>query len=334
MSNPGNSTVMGTAQYPLKNAGDLRELMRRAEVAMADLRRGSDQQAADLVLMMHTIEKAIPRMEQDFGIQLKAERARLQTLEGAFRNNAALLVSKAGAKRLQELRRQVEASDTDWWMQLDQMVSQQRGQSLRRLGIRIGAVVAVLAVLAIVYQLFLAPSPDTGARLREAEGYLSQGRLETALTSYKAALNGGAEGPEAPLAIGALLTQLGRDAEAQPYLDQARQRLPSEAEFSAELSLVYYRMASQGGVDAIDKAEAAALQAIAADDTSANAYLALGSVYELRGQVPQAIEALSKASSLSTDTALTAAIQMRLAMLSQKPGDLPTPAAEATAAGQ
>ena len=93
---------------------------------------------------------------------------------------------------------------------------------------------------------------------------------------------------------------------------------------------LYYRMASQGGLDTVAKAEEAALAALTEDPNSANAYLALGGVYELQGKTGEAIDALEKASELTTDATLTAAIRMRLGMLSQKPPDLPTPITDAT----
>lgn len=330
MRDPVGTDGLPVAHDTVKSASELRALLRQAELAIADLRRGTGEQAAEAVRTMHVIEKATPRLEQQFGIELKAERARLQTLEGAFRNNAALLVRKVGRSRFEELRHEVGAGDEDWWMRLDLMLAEERSRRLRRLGLRVGVAAVALVILAVAYQLLLAPASNGGGdRLRSAEANLTQGRLETALAEYMAALDDGAEGFEAPLAIGAILTQLGREDEAQQYLDQARQLL-SQADYYANLSLIYYKMASQGGVDAVDKAEEAALAAVEADETSAMAYLALGSVYELRGEVGKAIEALDRASSLTTDAALTASIKMRLGMLSQRPGDLPGPEVETT----
>ncbi|NPV08188.1 MAG: tetratricopeptide repeat protein [Anaerolineae bacterium] len=328
MRDPANTDGVPVTHDTVKSASELRDLLRQTELAIADLRRGTGEQAAEAVRTMHVIEKSIPRLEQQFGVELKAERSRLQTLEGAFRSNAALLVRKVGRSRFEELRREVGAGNEDWWMRLDVIVAEERSQRLRRLGLRLGVAAVAVVILAVAYQVFLAPSSNGASdRLRSAESYLTQGQLETALAEYMAALEDGAEGFEAPLAIGAILTQLGRSDEAQQYLDRARQQL-SQADYYANLSLIYYKMASQGGVDAADKAEEAALAAVEADDTSAMAYLALGSVYEMQGEVGKAIEALDRASTLTTDAALTASIKMRLGMLSQRPGELPGVEAE------
>lgn len=314
----------------VRNVGELRDLLRQAELAIAGLKRGTADHAIEALRTIHAIEKVLPRLEGQSAADFRAERTRLQTLEGALRSNASLVVKKAGKGRLQELRRETGAGPDDWWVHLDLMISQERSQQVRRLGIRVGAAAVVLLALAAAYQFLLAPrlkSRDGSGLLRQAEDYLTTGQLEQALSAYTAVLEADPEGSEAPLALGAILTQLGRDAEAQPYFDQARGQL-SEAEFHASLALLYYKLASQGGLDTVDRAEQAALAALEADGTSALACLALGSVYELRGDVGRAIEALSKASDLSTDDALTASIKMRLAMLSQRPPELPTPAAD------
>ncbi len=318
----------------IASASELRDLMRQLELGIANLNRGTADQAAAVVRDMHAVQRALPRLEQSFGIELKAERARLQTLEGALRHNAALLVGKAGGSRLRSVRDELDADPDDWWLNLDSMISAGRSASMRKLAIRLGIGLVVVLVLAVVYQLFLAPKPTESERLRSAGDLLNQGQLEKARTEYGALVEAGAGGMQAPLALGAILTQLGQEADAQAYLDQARALAPSTADYYAELANLYYRMASQGGLDTVAKAEEAAQAALAEDPNSANAYLALGGVYELQGRVGEAIVALERASELSTDTALTAAIRMRLAMLSQRPSGLPTPVIEATASGQ
>ncbi|MHB0878703.1 MAG: hypothetical protein ACYC5O_21910 [Anaerolineae bacterium] len=323
----GRTPAGDTALETIKNAGNLRDHLARTELAIAGLKRATADEAANIVRMVDVAEKAIPRLEERFSVELKPERARLQILETRLSNNATLLVQRAGARRLQQMRRETEPEHDEWWWRLDQTVAEQRGQRLRHLGVRIGIGVAVLLVVAVVYQVFLAPSVEsrgTDQRLSDAEGYLIQGRLEAALTEYMSVLDARPEDAAATAAVAAILDQLGRADEAEPYFARAEALAASPADYYADLSMAYYRMSQQGTIDAVAKAEQAANQAIAADPQSAKAYLALGGVYELQNRIPEAIEALQTASGLSTDAALTAAIQIRVAMLSQRPGDLPT----------
>lgn len=322
---------MSTGQTPIaheaiRNGAELRDLLRRAELAIADLKRATPDEAADIVRLIDAAEKAIPRLERQFSVELKAERTRLQTLEGKLRHNAPLLVQRAGAQRLQRLRLEAEPAEDEWWWRLDLTLAEQRQQGLRRLAIRAGAVAAVLLVLAAVYQFVLMPTlgPGPGSdRVSQAETYLAQGQLERALGEYTAAIEANPNDPELQAAAGAVLEQLGRSDEARPYLEAARAGLANEADYHARLSLVYYRMSAQGGVDAVAKAEEAALAAVAADDNWAMAHFALASVYELQGRVPEAIAAFDRASALTTDAALAASIRMRLGMLSQRAPELP-----------
>lgn len=327
-----NAGSSSRTETKVTSASELRDVLRQIELGIAGLKRGTTEDAVAVVRRMHVVEQALPELESRFKVDLKAERTRLKTIEGALRSNAPLLVSKAGAGRLRSLRQELGATGDDWWLHLDTAVAADRTAKVRKLAIRVGAVVAVIALLAVIYQLFLAPkvTDDLSDRLRQAQEHLNQGQLETALGEYQSILAEDAGGMEAPLAIGAILTQLGRASEAQSYLDRAQVAAPSEADYYAELAQVYYNMAAQGGLDTTSAAEEAAQAALQADPDSANAYLALGGVYELRGQVTEAVTALQKASALSTDAALTAAIQMRLAMLSQKPVGLPTVSATGT----
>ncbi|NLT41522.1 MAG: tetratricopeptide repeat protein [Anaerolineae bacterium] len=336
MSGTTDRDTTTVAGHGIASASELRGQLSAVELGIADLRRGSSEQALQTIRRMHAIQRALPEIESRFGVTLKAERTRLQTVEASLRNNAPLLVNKAGASKLRSLREQLGGTEDDWWLNLDTVVAGARKSTVRRYLLQGAALLVAFAVMAVAYQLFLAPrgSDEPSSRMDRAQEKLSAGRLEEALADFQAIIDSGAEVMEAPLAAGAILTQLGRTDEAAPYLEQARAVAPSEADYYAELAQSYYRMASQGGLDTVAKAEEAAQAALQLDPNSANAYLALGGVYELQGRVGEAVAALEKASELTTEPALSAAIRMRLGMLSQRPPELPTPEVEATATGQ
>ncbi|MGQ9552869.1 MAG: tetratricopeptide repeat protein [Anaerolineae bacterium] len=316
----------------IRNAEDLRRVLRQAELDVADLRRGGPDHALRLLHEVDAIEKAIPRLESEFGVDLKPERTRLQTVENTLNSKARLLVREAGAERLVQEREEVQATADEWWWHLDEIVAERRRWRLRRWAIR-GIIVAVVLLLAAVaYQLFLAPSPEQQAltaSLSEGESALLQGDLTTALQHYQAALAGSPNDPDIHLYVGAIYEQLGQNDKAAEHFNEASRLLKNPAAYHSALSLIYYRMATSG-LDVLGKAEAEALAAVEADDQSAMAHFALASVYELQGKTPEAIDEFEKASQLSTDPSLTVLARMRMGMLMQRPAG---PVPSATAAG-
>jgi len=307
------------------NAEELRAVLRQAELAVANLRGMGAEHALGLLHMLDAIEEAVPRLESEVGVDLKPERTRLTTVENMTRSRASILVKEVGQQRLAERRRQVQPAPDRWWWYLDEFVVERRRQMVRRWGMRAIAVAAIVLVATLAYQFFLAPSPEQQAlanHLSQGESLVLKGDLEEALAEYEAALALAPDDPSIHLYLLAIREQLGEDEKVAEHYEAARRLSSSPAEFHANLSLVYYRMAS-GGLDAVEKAEEQALAAVEADEDFALGHFALASVYELQGRVPEAIGEFEIASNLADDPSLTVLARMRMGMLMQRPAGGP-----------
>jgi len=308
----------------IRQADDLRLALREAELLIADLPRAGREEVLRYIALLDDIEEAVPRLESQYGVDLKPERTRLETLENITRSKARRLVGEAGASVLAQARLRLDPPDEKWWWYLDRMVAEQRQETVRRWSKRglLGAVLLLVGLLA--YNRFLAPSPEEQAfsmRSSAGEGYLVQGDFEAALPELEAAVALNPQDVGARLQLAVAYEQLGRADDAAEQLDWGRQLAGSEADYYASLSLVYYRL-GVGGIEwASEKAYEAAEAAVMADDGSALAHFALASAYELQGENAKAIEEFELASNISQDASLTVMARMRMGMLMQSPGD-------------
>ncbi|NPV06501.1 MAG: tetratricopeptide repeat protein [Anaerolineae bacterium] len=308
----------------IRNAEDLRAVLRTAELAVANLRGAGPQHALEFLRTLDTIYEAIPRLETEYGVDLKPERTRLETVQNLTRSSARRLMREVGAGRLAEARRAENPPEDHWWWYLDRALAAQRQEALRRWSLRAIVVFSLLLVGLVAYNRFLAPSPEEqafSALLAEGESSLLSGDFEGAVDRYEAAvaLNPGDVG--ARLHLGVVYEQLGRTEEAREQFEEAMRLSPAPADYHSSLSLVYYRVALGGAEWALERAEAEAVAALEADDGSAMAHFAMASVYELQGETGKAIEEFETASGLSSDPSLTVLARMRMGMLMQKPGE-------------
>ncbi len=303
---------------------DLRRALRAAELALADIRGSGPEGALTYLRLLDQVEEAIPRLELAFGVDLKPERTRLETLENQTRTHAARIVREAGSTALVRSRDEISATEEQWWWYLDQSLAEKRQSDLRRWSLRGLVVAGVLLVALLAYNQFLAPSAEEQAfsTLTSAgEGYLMQGEMEPALAEFEAAAALNPQDIGVRLQLGVVYEQLGRHEEAEEQLARARELAASESDYNASLSLVYFRVAAGGAEWAIEAAFEKATAAVEADDGSAIAHFALASAYELQGETTLAIEEFELASNLSGDASLTVLARMRMGMLMQSPGD-------------
>ena len=309
------------AEVGIANAEELRGVLRLVELALANVRGIGPQATLEMLRRFDAIEEAIPRLEAEYGVDLKPERTRLETAENMLRSRASMVVREAGPENIAAARDEVRPSGDEWWWFLDRLVAERRRETIRRWSMRGAIALGVLLLVGVAYQLFLAPPKAQQAaseHISNGELDIQRGDLQAALTEYEAALQINPNDVENQLYVAALLQQLGRTDEAAPHFATAQRLSPSAADYHASLSLVYYKMAVSGA-NTVNLAEAEANAAVKADDKSAMAHFALASVYELQGKVPEAIQEFETASNLSKDPRLTVLARMRMGMLMQRP---------------
>lgn len=113
----------------------LREMLHEIEVGLADL-RGRREGVLDLLRRRDEIEAELARL-LDRGVDLRAERSRLETVDNVMRRRArAILRELLGTGGLPAARREQDPPSEHWWWYLDRYVA----GSVQQRAIRIGAV--------------------------------------------------------------------------------------------------------------------------------------------------------------------------------------------------
>lgn len=315
---------------PIRNAEDLRSVLRKAELALADVRLAGPPDVIALLHMVDDLEGGIPRLEAELKVDLKPERTRLETLENILRTQLRTVVRRAGSDRLELERERVNPDDDEWWWHLDLMLAANRQRRIRRLGIYGLAAAAVLLVATLAYNIFLAPTPQERALSEAAsngETFLLQGDFASALPEFQKAVELSPNDAAYHLDLAVTYEGLGETDKAAAELAEGKRLSASAAEYHAALSLVYYRVGASGGESAaraLTRAEEEANAAIAADPNYALGHFALGSTYELEGRSQEAIAEFQKTSDLSKDASLTVLARMRMGMLMQSPSSVGT----------
>jgi hypothetical protein len=249
---------------------------------------------------------------------IKSEKAQYEYVLATIRSNMGMLLKKVGGpERLAAMRAQRKPGPEQWWWFLDEKVADQRRGMLRR-SVSIGSAVLVVgALLVVIYQVFLAPSPETIARMqhqRLAETALMQGDIDTALVEIENALSFDPDNRDLLVmqAIGQQLT--GQEQAAEASFAGLEQIFGNREEFLLQRALYYNQFGRS------DLALADAQEVLAANPESALGQYYAGIASENLGDYFQALEYYELAYDLAIEqdmTALAATIRMNMGMLMQ-----------------
>jgi tetratricopeptide (TPR) repeat protein len=249
---------------------------------------------------------------------LRAERTQFDYVQAMIRSNMSLLLKQVGGgAALSALRSQFNPETDQWWWYLDDLSAEQRRGMLKRFGGISGFTLAVIALLVVIYQTFLAPDPETIARLqyqRQAEIALMAGDIDTALLEIEQALQYDPQNLDLLMmrAIGQQLT--GQDDTSKASFIDLEQRFETREAFLLQRAMFYNQF---GRHDlALDSAE---------EVISANPNSALGQYYagiasenlQLYTEALAYYEIAFELASEQDQTTLAATIRMNMGMLMQ-----------------
>lgn len=302
----------------LTPADELRELLTRCEKLLPNL-RGSRKRAADLLFYLDRIAELWPQVEA-LGADLRPEAGRWETIQAAMSRQAATIVREINAAGGYAALRQRHAAGSDaWWWHLDRQVHQERIQRARRIVITLVGVAVVAAAAIFILNRLMPVDPKLQASISkrmEGERYVRE------LGDYAAAARAFAEAAELTpndaepwLWLGATQKRLGNDAAAEQSFARAREALGHR-----EIEFRLMRSQALAGVGLVDAARADIDVALALDPEEPRGYLYLGGIWEMQGNLAEALKALERASELAekrNQAELTAIARYRLGMLYQ-----------------
>lgn len=314
--------------FKAETADDLRDLITQAELIVANL-RGAGPRAQTLLFLMDVI-KGLWASLQETGVDLRAEAARVETVERLLLSKDGILVRQmrrlGGLAKAREVVKPVPAQ---WWWYLDGRVAEGHQRQLRSWLLIAAAATAVFLIASLLYTYVFPPDPKRLAAMdkaRQAEEALAEGDLPGALAYYRQAAEFTPDDPEAQVWVGLLEEKLGHDTAAAEAYAIGEQLVGDRARFLTLRGMAHFRMGSA------DQAEADAQASLAANPDLAEGHLLLGSVYEAQGDTVRAIAAFEKTAELAereNNSALIVLAKTRLGMLLQSaPMRLP---ADATA---
>lgn len=303
----------------LTPADRLRFLLDASERRGVNIRGVGAAAAVELLHWLDEIDALFPALEAG-GMDLAPERGRWQAVQGAVRRHErALRRELAAAGGLAALRAQQAPSPApgQWWWRLDELARQRQRRTLVR---TLAALALLLLLLIGGLRLFnhlfpVDPAVAASFRLRaEGEQALRSGDMAAAIAHYEAARAAMTDDVDALAWLSVLYEIAGDEKAATAAATELARYLPPAAALALQSSL--FSSLGHG-----ERALTLATAAIAADPGTVQAYLSLGSAYELLDDPAQAMAAYEQATlaaEQSGDQTLQAIARVRLAYLLQR----------------
>lgn len=277
----------------------LRAQLKRLEALLGKLGPGSDTtEALEVLRRLDRVFDLMSELEET-GMDLAPERTRLETIKEQTKRKAeSLLKTLGGAGKLPAMRSESNPPPSHWWWFLDEYLQEQQRQRRRRYLRTLGIIALAFAVLALLYNLFLAPDRETRARYQleqEAEQALFDGDTTEALAKVNEALNSGKKTADLLILHGIILQESGEPERAEDVFTEARQLTGDTETFYLMRAQIYLRT---------EKPESALVDsrsALEANPDSAYGYYFEGSALMGLNRLAEAEESLEKASELAAE---------------------------------
>jgi cytochrome c-type biogenesis protein CcmH/NrfG len=263
------------------------------------------------------------------GRTAKSEEAQFEFVANNLKNNSRVFLREiGGTKVLIVLRSKRQPDRKAWWWFLDEIQSNELKATLKRRLIWLGGIIAVLIILYLGYQRFLAPSPATLAVLtyeNDIENSLVSGDMTGALNKANQGLAIAPDDVTLLILKGITQIKLGQAADGTQTLAQAEKLTGNQESYLLQRALIYIRAGDFKS--ALSDAQAV----IAINPQSAEGYFYEGMAYQNRNEDQNAYNAFDTAQNLADSqgkTALVATIRLDMGLLLQSMGvqpQTPTP---------
>jgi tetratricopeptide (TPR) repeat protein len=278
---------------------------------------------------MDEISQLLPGLAAD-GVDLKAERARWQTLQAqVHQRGRQLLQAWPPTGSLPASRQTVKPGPEQWWWWLDQDVAAiRRRRLMRSAAMMVAAVAAIALAIALISRLLpVDPQVRELQRLRfQVEQALADQDFAAARDLLRQATTLDPADPGLHVQLGVAGDVLGDAAQAEAAWSAARNLLgQDEAQFYMLRGQAYLAFGR------LEHALEDEQTAVSLAPDLASAYYFLGLAHELLGHRAEALEAYGRAAELAgdADPELVVLARTRLATLLQQPapaaGSSPAP---------
>jgi tetratricopeptide (TPR) repeat protein len=311
-------------------ADELRSQLAESEKLLANL-GGNRSNAADLLHNMDRIDALWPELEAA-GADLRGEAGRWETLQSGVRAAAPRIVRQIHRSgSLSALRAEAHPDgQAAWWWHLDREMASRAGRRLRRIVL----IVVILVALVFAAGLILNRLFPVDPRVREATGKIMAAQTliqneqdyAAALTLFEGAAALTPGDSEAWLWLGATQQKLGRPQESAESFAEAARLIPAAVDYRAQRATIYLALGM------LDESLAEVDAALALDPENPQAYIIQAGVFDIRGQVMEAIQALQQAADFADKrnlSSLSASARYQMGMLMQRmpiaPAPSPTP---------
>ncbi len=302
-------------------ANSLREGLDEAERFIIQLRRDNVE---SFLQLLDSIDERFTQLEAS-GLDLRPEQTRWSSLHSKLQREAGRVMRAVDAAGGLEKLRETNSPGQGLWWHLDAVVAADRRRFIRRLGTRLGTVVACLAIVWALFT-FVIPADANSVITSEAIAALRQmafdGRWEDALAVTEEAKALLTE-PDAELLIweAVVRDKLGQSGRVREALAEAKALVPSNRQVAFWWTLGMIRL----DIGDLDEARAAGNEALALDASDPQGYFLLGNVAEVEGDVAAAIDLFEKTYQLAIEgdaDQLAVIARIRMGTLLQRPANM------------
>lgn len=303
---------------PHTQVAELRDLLTTLEMRIAKLKEISPEDALEILPLLDQTRERLDAL-QAAGAGASSEDSQFESLLLQFEKKRPVFLNRVGGPAvLRQVRTERQPDKSAWWWFIDQSLAEERQAKIKRLAIIGTVVVALLIVLVVVYNQFLAPSPEFQAGIgfqQTAESQLIAGEYEEALASVNQAVQYLPDYGELYVLQGVIYDMLDQPDLAEQSYRLAREMLDDEEAFYMTRAK-YFLLAGRAELGMAD-----AQMAISLNPDSAVSLMYIAQAYEMQGDISKAIdyyELASAAAEASNDPTIQVMARMQMATLLQQ----------------
>lgn len=292
----------------LNESDELRALIASCEKALASINPGSVRELMSDATKAQQLLDKLSTSDAD----VRAEEARLNTVEERMIKNAKPIVAAAGGEqRFVALRQEINPGARERWWLLDEEVAAARRRTIQRIAIALAALV-VIGVLGFLFRGVLFPPDPIGDAVYAAQTALRDSNVPKAVQAIDLALSTAPTNTTLLIWKGALLERQNNPASATTF-EVAKSNL-TEKDFLLEKAQVNLVLGNY------DQVIADMTQVINTTPDPAEAHFIRATAYESKNDPARAIQDLETAADIAQRTGndtLFATARVRMGVLMQ-----------------